>query len=139
MIGPLRRRAHQTIYTRPSNIGPVPSTLLNSTNNFTQILSPLTASSPSNGPVCMVARGSSPFNSISEYPIPSALHLSSLRIVGSCNGLVCLAEYGYGSPIADAIYLWNPSIRKYKRLPDFSLTQYHWVSPGFAYQFEAND
>ena len=52
---------------------------------------------------------------------------------------MCLAEYGYGSPIADGIYLWNPCIRKYKRLPDFSLTQYHWVSTGFAYQSEAND
>ncbi|XP_023918077.1 F-box/kelch-repeat protein At3g06240-like [Quercus suber] len=87
----------------------------------------------------MVARDSNMFNGISEYPIPSALHLSSLRIVGSCNGLVCLAQYGYGSLIADAIYLWNPSIRKYRRLPDFSLTQYHWVSTGFAYQSETND
>ena len=158
MIGPLSRRADQTIYTHPSNIGPVPSALLNSTNNFIQIfgvsplppnkqclkqwnlllrqmkgnlpedialnilanlpvksvirfrcvsktwdssittphlisthlslnlnnnnnnldhyhthlihLSPLTASSPSNGPVCMVARDSSTFNSISSTQFP---------------------------------------------------------------------
>ena len=100
-------------------------------------LPPRTASSPFNGPVYIVARDSSTFNSISEYPIPSAL--SSLQIVGSCNGLGCLAQYGHGSPSADAIYLWNPCIRKYKSLPDFSLTQYHWVSTGFAYQSGTND
>ena len=96
--------------------------------------------SKSNTPICcMVARDSATFNEISEYPVPSAFHLSSFQIVGSCNGLVCVAQYGCSSTIAHAIYLWNPSIRKFKRLPDFSLTRFIWISTGFAYQSETND
>nr|XP_023918078.1 uncharacterized protein LOC112029625 [Quercus suber] len=87
----------------------------------------------------MVAGDSATFNEISEYPVPSAFHLSSSQMVGSCNGLVCVAQYGWSSTIAHAIYLWNPSIRKFKRLPDFSLTRFIWVSTGFAYQSETND
>ena len=94
--------------------------------------------SPSNNPVCMVACDRK-FNRISEYPIPSELHLNYPEIVGSCNGLVCLAQYGNGSTIAEVIYLWNPSIRKFKRLPDTCLSQYDSVATGFAYQCENND
>ena len=45
----------------------------------------------------------------------------------------------------DAIYLWNPGIGKFKRLPDSFLSKYFssdqevWVSTGFAYQSKAND
>ena len=94
--------------------------------------------SPSNNPVCMVACDRK-FNRISEYPIPSELHLNCPEIVGSCNGLVCLAQYGNGLTIAEVIYLWNPSIRKFKRLPDTCLSQYDSVATGFAYQCENND
>ncbi|XP_023882201.2 F-box/kelch-repeat protein At3g06240-like [Quercus suber] len=76
------------------------------------------------------------FNRISEYPIPSAFLLSNARSVSSCNGLVCLTELRKTSP---HIYLWNPSIRKLKRLPDFSPTQRDWLSTGFAYQSNTND
>ncbi|XP_059313716.1 F-box/kelch-repeat protein At3g23880-like isoform X3 [Lycium ferocissimum] len=41
------------------------------------------------------------------------------RLVGSINGLICLAIrilHGF-----DDLYLWNPSIRKYKKLPSYTL------------------
>ncbi|XP_059314412.1 F-box/kelch-repeat protein At3g23880-like [Lycium ferocissimum] len=42
------------------------------------------------------------------------------RLVGSINGLICLAIrilHGF-----DDLYLWNPSIRKYKKLPSYTLS-----------------
>ncbi|XP_050262350.1 F-box/kelch-repeat protein At3g23880-like [Quercus robur] len=74
------------------------------------------------------------FKRISEYPIPSALTLS--RAYSACNGLVCLAQYGRFST---NIHLWNPSIRKFKRLSDSSLPQYYCISIGFAYDSKTND
>ena len=73
------------------------------------------------------------FNRISQYPIPSAFLLSNAHSVSSCNGLVCLTEF------RETIYLWNPSIRKFKRLPDLSPTKRDWLSTGFAYQANTND
>nr|XP_023918080.1 F-box/kelch-repeat protein At3g23880-like [Quercus suber] len=108
-----------------------------------EVYVPTTASfrlSKSNTPICcMVARDSATFNEISEYPVPSAFHLSSFQMVGSCNGLVCIARYGWTLTIAHAIYLWNPSIRKFKRLPYFSSRRFFWIFTGFAYQSETND
>ncbi|KAF3674659.1 putative F-box/kelch-repeat protein-like isoform X2 [Capsicum annuum] len=39
------------------------------------------------------------------------------RLVGSVNGLVCLAMTHYGGLID--LFLWNPSIRKHKKLPNY--------------------
>ena len=75
------------------------------------------AMNSSNRPVCTVALDRT-FDRISEVEIPFDFPSGSARIVGSCNGLLCLAGIG-GRNISDyAIYLWNPSIRKFKRLPD---------------------
>ena len=61
-------------------------------------------------------------------------------MVGSCNGLVCLAQRVKLSTASDAIYLWNPSIRKFKRLLDScSNGQDFWYSIGFGYQSKTND
>ena len=79
------------------------------------------------------------FNRISEYPIPSGFPLSYYYTADSCNGLVCFTNHEYHPTNTGAIYLWNPSIRKLKRLPGFSQTQYHWFSTGFAYQSNTND
>ena len=59
-------------------------------------------------------------------------------IVGSCNGLLCIPHYrGY---CVDVIYLYNPSIRKFKWLPDSSFSErYDWVAAGFGYQSKTND
>ncbi|XP_059310057.1 F-box/kelch-repeat protein At3g23880-like [Lycium ferocissimum] len=54
------------------------------------------------------------------------------RVVGSVNGLICLAISINGG--LDDLYLWNPSIRKYKKLPSYdneiTLTNFNF---GFAY------
>uniref|UniRef100_A0A7N2LH99 F-box associated beta-propeller type 3 domain-containing protein n=2 Tax=Quercus lobata TaxID=97700 RepID=A0A7N2LH99_QUELO len=61
-------------------------------------------------------------------------------MIGSCNGLVCLAQHRKLSATSDAIYLWNPRIRKFKRLPDScSSSKAFWFSTGFSYQSKTND
>ena len=64
-------------------------------------------------PACTVALDRS-FDTISEIRVPFDFPHPRLQIVGSCNGLLCLAELVYG----DVLYLWNPSVRKLKKLPD---------------------
>ena len=66
------------------------------------------------------------YDIISEYPVPSGFDRfyvgsTSAGIVGLCNGLLCIPHYkGY---CIDVIYLYNPSIRKFKRLPDSSFSE----------------
>uniref|UniRef100_A0A2N9GK39 F-box domain-containing protein n=1 Tax=Fagus sylvatica TaxID=28930 RepID=A0A2N9GK39_FAGSY len=88
--------------------------------------------SNSNRPVCAVACDPM-FNRISEFRISSNFPLQIALIVGSCNGLLCVADYSI-----EVIYLWNPSIRKFKRLPDICLS-HEWVATGFAYQSDTDD
>nr|XP_027118269.1 F-box/kelch-repeat protein At3g23880-like [Coffea arabica] len=59
----------------------------------------------------------------------------SIDIVGSCNGLVCIAMEHIFNPFASdsirdlCLFLWNPSIRKYRKLPQCS----------FGFDFEKSD
>ena len=87
-----------------------------------------------NKPVCTVALGRT-FDRISEVQIPIDISLNSVRKVGSCNGLLCFANYGPRK----AIYFCNPSIRKFKTLPEPCLGHLKHVSLGFAYHSENND
>ncbi|CDO99398.1 unnamed protein product [Coffea canephora] len=67
----------------------------------------------------------------------------SIEIVGSCNGLVCIAirELTRGWTFLNStndmcLFLWNPSIRKYRRLPHwgFDFEEYSGVvTYGFGY------
>nr|XP_023926029.1 F-box protein CPR1-like [Quercus suber] len=92
----------------------------------------------SNRPVCTVAFDRT-FDRISEVEIPFDFPSGCALIVGSCNGLLCLAA-NRGRNISDyVIYLWNPSIRKFKRLPDSCLGKLGFVKLGFAYHSENND
>ncbi|XP_030963965.1 F-box/kelch-repeat protein At3g06240-like [Quercus lobata] len=61
------------------------------------------------------------------------------KIVGSYNGLLCLADIESTTTSGNVIYLWNPSIRKFKRLPKPCLGQLDSVTLGFAYHSENND
>ena len=81
------------------------------------------------------------FNRISEYPIPFDFLVSYALSAGSCNGLVCLYQLRDVPTNAYPIYLWNPSIRKVKRLPDsiYSSTHFDRLSTELAYQAETND
>ncbi|XP_030963956.1 F-box/kelch-repeat protein At3g06240-like [Quercus lobata] len=80
------------------------------------------------------------FDSLFEFSVPSVFDLNMSLLVGSCNGLVCLTQHRRLSATSDAIYLWNPSIRKFKRLPDScSNGKDFWFSTGFGYQSKTND
>ena len=87
-----------------------------------------------NRQVCTVAFDHT-FDAIYEIKVPFDFCYSNTRIVGSCNGLLCLS--GYGPDSDTVIYLWNPSIRKYKKLPDRGVP--HSQTFGFAYHSENND
>ncbi|XP_050282207.1 F-box/kelch-repeat protein At3g06240-like isoform X1 [Quercus robur] len=90
--------------------------------------------------ICKVLCCDRTFDSLFEYSVPSVFALNMSEMVGSCNGLVCLAQRGKLSTTGDAIYLWNPSVRKFKRLPDScSNGQDFWFSIGFGYQSKTND
>uniref|UniRef100_A0A5B7BZG2 F-box domain-containing protein n=1 Tax=Davidia involucrata TaxID=16924 RepID=A0A5B7BZG2_DAVIN len=60
------------------------------------------------------------FDKISEVELPSDCQNDYRRIVGSCNGLLCIEILSYqcSHPFKYALYLWNPSIRKLKTLPN---------------------
>nr|XP_023926064.1 F-box/kelch-repeat protein At3g06240-like [Quercus suber] len=77
----------------------------------------------SNRVVCTVALDRT-FDRISEIEVPFDLP----------SGCTC------GLDISDyVIYLWNPSIRKFKKLPDSCLRKLDFVIVGFAYHSEKND
>ncbi|XP_057506721.1 F-box protein At3g07870-like [Actinidia eriantha] len=72
-----------------------------------------------------------PFTSFNPY----------FRIVGSCNGLICLADTLYTHK--NDIVLWNPSIRKFLSLPEPSIRyDKAWVFMsvlGFGFDSRKND
>ncbi|XP_030967185.1 F-box protein CPR1-like [Quercus lobata] len=91
----------------------------------------------SNRAVCTVAFDRT-FDRISEIEVPFNFPFKSIRIVGSCNGLLCIA-CTWGRNISDyVILLWNPSIRKFKRSPDSCFGKLGIVTLGFAYHSENN-
>ncbi|XP_023926032.1 F-box/kelch-repeat protein At3g06240-like [Quercus suber] len=90
------------------------------------------AMNSSNRPVCTVALDRT-FDRIFEIEIPFDFTSGFSQIVGSCNGLLCLVTS------TNVIYLWNPSVRKFKRLPDTWLGNLGFVKLGFAYHAENND
>ncbi|KAL4599308.1 hypothetical protein ACB092_11G117900 [Castanea dentata] len=89
--------------------------------------------SPGKSEVCTVACDRT-FESISELRIPFSFESGVAFFVGSCNGLLCLWNLD-----AD-LCLWNPSIRKFKRLPSCTdLKPHRRVTLGFAYDSQIND
>ena len=68
---------------------------------------------------------------ISRFQIP----FSHFHIVGFCNGLFLLRKYHN-----TLLYLWNPSIRKFKMLPPHHLTDvFGRVALGLAYNSQNNN
>ena len=73
------------------------------------------------------------FTEISRFQIP----ITHVRIVGFSNGMFCLHNF-----YNNVLYLWNPSIRKFKMLPNPHLTHPSYrrrVVLGFAYHSQNND
>nr|XP_023877988.1 F-box protein CPR1-like [Quercus suber] len=91
--------------------------------------------------VCTVALDRT-FDRISEIEIPFNFPTACIQfqLVGSCNGLLCLANLSISTTtFANALYLWNPSIRKFKKLPPTCLGKLNKVTLGFAYCSDNND
>ena len=94
--------------------------------------------SPTNRPVIMFYCDHE-FDKIFQFEVP--LNLPSHHatfLVGSCNGLLCL-NFCPPRTMINVIYVWNPNIRKLKRLPDPCESQSHLVSLGFGYQSKSID
>ncbi|XP_021820020.1 uncharacterized protein LOC110761765 [Prunus avium] len=80
-----------------------------------------------------------------EFPIApkQELYNQHLRVVGTCNGLICLADdiFCYG----DDIFIWNPAIRKLVTLPCPGVTYMTHggyesdASIGFGFDANTND
>lgn len=76
-------------------------------------------------------------NSINELELDYPLKhpRKSVWIVGSCNGLLCIAIE------EDTLFIWNPSLRKYNRLPycGFKGKPGWYVLYGFGYDKSSDD
>ncbi|KAL6224803.1 hypothetical protein ACLB2K_003658 [Fragaria x ananassa] len=60
-------------------------------------------------------------------------------VAGSCHGLVCISTRSY-SPTSEApVYLWNPSIRKLRRLPEGIIGLSRPIYVAFGFQPGEND
>ena len=86
------------------------------------------------------------FDGISEFKIPFSFQSGLAFLVGSCNGLLCFSDFRLQNSLINnaffgfnAVYLWNPSIRKFKKLPDTCLSQLHLAKLGFAHHSQKND
>ncbi|GMY23247.1 F-box/kelch-repeat protein At3g06240-like [Fagus crenata] len=97
--------------------------------------------SPPTRPFCTLTCDRA-FDTISKFEIPFTLPCGTAIVVGSCNGVLCLVEYENhhtNDTYTSVMYLWNPSIRKFKRLPDYCVSKLHLIRLGFAFHFDDND
>jgi len=60
---------------------------------------------------------------VTQYKYPFDYYVEDYYMVGSCNGILCIAGYQKTSVI-----LWNPSIRKFKELPPHPFKKTRWFS-----------
>lgn len=64
-------------------------------------------------------------------------HQNEIQLVGSCNGLVCLA---YSSPVASYFYIWNPVTHYWCKFTDPHLVSFNYrTSWGFTYISSEDD
>nr|XP_023911842.1 F-box/kelch-repeat protein At3g23880-like [Quercus suber] len=97
-------------------------------------------SSPSSKQLCtVVCNNDRTLTQVSRFEIPSLFEKFS--IVGFCNGLFCLASRdNRDNDLNHIIYLWNPSIRMFKKLLATSFTDEDTTSIiGLAYNSQNND
>ncbi|KAL4652381.1 hypothetical protein ACB092_01G229400 [Castanea dentata] len=74
-----------------------------------------------------------------DFPFHRKSCSGIFRVVGTCNGLICLADnLDFHCP---NYYLWNPCVKKYVRLPfPYILTAgFHTVAVGFGFDSKTND
>jgi F-box interacting protein len=72
-----------------------------------------------------------------EYPPSYHVDYPNQVIVGSCNGILCLAKRSFSDDDSSVVVLWNPSLRKLKELPQprYPNLSISGVSYGFGYDF----
>ena len=92
--------------------------------------------SSSHSQVCTVSCDRT-FERVSEFRIPFTFQSGLPRLVGSCNGILCLTDFIVSE--FNGVYLWNPSVRKFKKLPDTCLSRLHHAKLGFGYDSLNND
>ncbi|KAL7215748.1 hypothetical protein ACSBR1_027817 [Camellia fascicularis] len=80
------------------------------------------------------------FNHYDQFTSPFKTHFY-FRVVGTCNGLVCLSDDRFGDK--HNIILWNPMIRRYVALPKPSLSLDSYIPYmsvlGFGFDLRTND
>ncbi|XP_004296101.1 PREDICTED: F-box/kelch-repeat protein At3g06240-like [Fragaria vesca subsp. vesca] len=67
------------------------------------------------------------------FPVIDRLKFADIRIVGSCNGLICLL-FGWCIPV---IMLWNPCTRESKVLPKPPLEDHSLFCPFFGFGYDS--
>ncbi|XP_026377669.1 F-box/kelch-repeat protein At3g06240-like [Papaver somniferum] len=74
------------------------------------------------------------------YPFEYDQGGGSVHILGSCNGLICLAtsNYPFGSDLGYRICIWNPSTREYKKILSDIEFKYRYRY-GFGYDQNIDD
>ena len=94
-------------------------------------------SSPSSKQLCtVVCNNDRTLTQVSRFEIPT--FFDECDIVDFCNGLFCLASYE--KELCHIIYLWNPSIRMFKKLLATPFTDKDTTSVmGLAYNSQNND
>ncbi|KAL6137136.1 hypothetical protein ACLB2K_062431 [Fragaria x ananassa] len=65
--------------------------------------------------------------------------LGRSRILGSCNGLICLQEMMFDGIYRDDIFIWNPSTRATKKVPKHKFTKGSRRFYGFGYDANTED
>ncbi|KAK2974919.1 hypothetical protein RJ640_013775 [Escallonia rubra] len=86
--------------------------LYSSSNNADKFL--ITACSSTRQQLCTLRCGKC-LVELSRFGIPFRGPRSSFRILGACNGLLCLTE-SFFDEFGRTIFLWNPTVRKFKAL-----------------------
>nr|POE98503.1 f-box protein [Quercus suber] len=76
-----------------------------------------------------------------DFPFHGQSSTGVFRVVGTCNGLICLAD-GIYTYVYNFI-LWNPCVKKYVRLPNpnfsFRTTGPYTATVGFGFDSKTND
>ncbi|KAJ7960711.1 F-box domain containing protein [Quillaja saponaria] len=85
------------------------------------------------------------YNVVSSFEVPTEMGSKFVKIVGSCNGLLCVSHDSI-SNFGSSIFLWNPAIRRFRVLPKCNIynvnlagEKVHGVAHGFGYYAVSND
>ncbi|XP_043689280.1 F-box/kelch-repeat protein At3g23880-like [Telopea speciosissima] len=65
-----------------------------------------------------------------DLPFLNPTSSCPIRLLGSCNGLLCLTHWARDRYI---VYLWNPATGEYKQLPGHNNHKKHYIVLGFGY------